>query len=138
MWNFEYGGWMGIWFGPGEAEVLGEFFFDNLATLLSVTDLMLGFFLNVLIKLAAVSSPGTERLPPARQRPSSPSPTPDTHTKRFCSKNSRPSTPRPSSRATRRSTTSGASRARRLRSSLATFTTRIWPAVWRRRRAAWT
>ena len=35
--------------GVGEAEALGELFFDNLATLLSVTDLMLGFFLNVLI-----------------------------------------------------------------------------------------
>ncbi|KAJ1453956.1 hypothetical protein M885DRAFT_485014 [Pelagophyceae sp. CCMP2097] len=54
IWNFEYGGWMGIWSGPGEAEALGELFFDNLATLLSVTDLMLGFFLNVLIKFAAV------------------------------------------------------------------------------------
>lgn len=49
MWNWDYGGYLGLWAGAGEAEALGELFFDNLATLLSVTDLMLGFFLNVLI-----------------------------------------------------------------------------------------
>ena len=38
-----------MWAGVGEAEALGELFFDCLATLLSVTDLMLGFFLNVLV-----------------------------------------------------------------------------------------
>ena len=43
------GGIGGIWAGAGEAEALGELFFDCLATLLSVTDLMLGFFLNVLV-----------------------------------------------------------------------------------------
>ena len=54
MWNFEYGGMLGgLWTGAGEAEALGELFFDNLATLLSVTDLMLGFFLSVLIGNAA-------------------------------------------------------------------------------------
>ncbi|KAJ1453961.1 hypothetical protein M885DRAFT_566698, partial [Pelagophyceae sp. CCMP2097] len=53
LWNFEYGGFLGIWSGVGEGEALGELFFDNLATLLSVTDLMLGFFLNILIKTAA-------------------------------------------------------------------------------------
>ena len=40
--------------GAGEAEALGELFFDNLATLLSVTGLMLGFFLNVKIYFAAL------------------------------------------------------------------------------------
>lgn len=50
LWNFNYGGIGGLWAGVGEAEALGELFFDNLATLLSVTDLMLGFFLNVLIR----------------------------------------------------------------------------------------
>merc|ERR1719311_1330681 len=49
LWNFNYGGIFGLWSGVGEAEALGELFFDNLATLLSVTDLMLGFFLNVLV-----------------------------------------------------------------------------------------
>ena len=44
---------MGLWSGVGEAEALGELFFDNLATLLSVTDLILGFFLNVLVFNAA-------------------------------------------------------------------------------------
>ena len=43
-----------MWAGVGEAEALGELFFDCLATLLSVTDLMLGFFLNVLIYYAAM------------------------------------------------------------------------------------
>ena len=42
-----------MWAGVGEAEALGELFFDCLATLLSVTDLILGFFLNVLIYYAA-------------------------------------------------------------------------------------
>ncbi|KAH8078202.1 purine nucleobase transmembrane transporter [Aureococcus anophagefferens] len=45
-WNTDYGGLATLWTG---SEALGELFFDNLATLLSVTDLMLGFFLNVLI-----------------------------------------------------------------------------------------
>jgi xanthine/uracil/vitamin C permease (AzgA family) len=53
MWNFNYGGILGLWSGVGEAEALGELFFDNLATLLSVTDLILGFFLNVLVFNAA-------------------------------------------------------------------------------------
>ncbi|KAH8059826.1 purine nucleobase transmembrane transporter [Aureococcus anophagefferens] len=52
-WNTDYGGLATLWTGSGEAEALGELFFDNLATLLSVTDLMLGFFLNVLIGGAA-------------------------------------------------------------------------------------
>ena len=39
-----------MWAGVGEAEALGELFFDNLATLLSVTDLILGYFLNVIIR----------------------------------------------------------------------------------------
>ena len=41
---------MGLWAGVGEAEALGELFFDNLATLLSVTDLILGYFLNVVTR----------------------------------------------------------------------------------------
>ena len=53
LWNKDYGGTFGIWAGAGEAEALGELFFDNLATMLSVTDLMLGFFLNVLVFNAA-------------------------------------------------------------------------------------
>ena len=53
LWNKEYGGILGLWSGTGEAEALGELFFDNLATLLSVTGLMLGFFLNVLVANAA-------------------------------------------------------------------------------------
>ena len=52
-WNTDYGGFFTLWTGSGEAEALGELFFDNLATLLSVTDLMLGFFLSVLIGNAA-------------------------------------------------------------------------------------
>ena len=54
MWNFEYGGIGGIWAGPGEAEALGELVFDNLATLLGITGLMIGFFLNVKIYFAAM------------------------------------------------------------------------------------
>jgi xanthine/uracil/vitamin C permease (AzgA family) len=50
MWNFNYGGILGLWAGVGEAEALGELFFDNLATLLSVTDLILGYFLNVVTR----------------------------------------------------------------------------------------
>ena len=46
IWNFNYGGFLGLWNGAGEMEALGELFFDNLATMLSITDLMLGFFLN--------------------------------------------------------------------------------------------
>ena len=49
MWNFEYGGILGIWSGAGEAEALGELVFDNLATLLGITGLMIGFFLKVKI-----------------------------------------------------------------------------------------
>jgi xanthine/uracil/vitamin C permease (AzgA family) len=52
-----------LWTGSGEAEALGELFFDNLATLLSVTDLMLGFFLSVLIGNAA---DGPAPAPPRR------------------------------------------------------------------------
>ena len=59
MWNFEYGGMLGgLWTGAGEAEALGELFFDNLATLLSVTDLMLGLFLNVKIRLTVGNTIG--------------------------------------------------------------------------------
>jgi len=49
MWNFKYGGFLGIWSGIGEMEALGELFFDNLASLLSITALILGFFLNVIV-----------------------------------------------------------------------------------------
>ena len=59
FWNFEYGGGpLGLWSGAGEAEALGELFFDNLATLLGVTGLMLGFFLNVKIYYAAAGLDG--------------------------------------------------------------------------------
>ena len=36
-WNTDYGGFATLWTGSGEAEALGELFFDNLATLLSVS-----------------------------------------------------------------------------------------------------
>ena len=62
-WNTDYGGFATLWTGSGEAEALGELFFDNLATLLSVTDLMLGFFLSVLIGNAA---DGPAPAPPRR------------------------------------------------------------------------
>ena len=58
MWNFEYGGIGGIWSGTGEMEALCELIFDNLATLLGVTGLMLGFFLNVKIYYAAAGLDG--------------------------------------------------------------------------------
>lgn len=53
MWNFKYGGILGLWSGMGEMEALSELFFDNLASLLSITSLILGFFLNVLVVGAA-------------------------------------------------------------------------------------
>ena len=56
-----------MWAGVGEAEALGELFFDCLATLLSVTDLMLGFFLNVLIYYAAMDL-ATDDAPAPRRR----------------------------------------------------------------------
>ena len=49
MWNFKYGGFLGIWNGVGDMEALGELFFDNLASLLSITGLILGFFLYVIV-----------------------------------------------------------------------------------------
>ena len=58
MWNFEYGGIGGIWSGVGEMEALCELIFDNLATLLGVTSLMLGFFLEVKIYYAAAGLDG--------------------------------------------------------------------------------
>lgn len=47
--EFNAGGILGLWSGMGEMEALSELFFDNLASLLSITSLVLGFYVNVIV-----------------------------------------------------------------------------------------
>ena len=125
MWTFEYGGIGGIWAGVGEAEALGELVFDNLATLLGITGLMIGFFLNVKIYYAAINI-----------SPEYAASIVETYTDYYCAQHARATNFGPRPDVTARAQSNAPSLGRLSGCSLATSRTRGRRAGSQRRRAA--